>query len=235
MTRRNKCLWLKKCIKALIWVWDNFVYPQELGYCGKNTILQYPMKIYNPSNVYIYENVRITHGLKIINSPVEKVIIKKYSVLAADCTIITNNHKSTVTIPQFILSASHVNDKSADVVIGEDVWIGANVTILAGVHIGRGCVVGANSLVTKDFPPYSVVQGSPARIVKKTFSNEQILIHEKVLYSQDERMNVRDLEELNQEYLGELDFYGVAGEFSRQDIMSINKTKEYLHFIAPQL
>ena len=92
--KKNKITWLKKCKKALVWIWNSFPLPQELGYCGKNTILLYPLRIYSPASVYIEENVKITHGLTIINSPTEKVVIKKYAVLAANCTIITNNHRN---------------------------------------------------------------------------------------------------------------------------------------------
>ena len=92
--KKNKITWLKKCKKALVWIWNSFPLPQELGYCGKNTILLYPLRIYSPASVYIEENVKITHGLTIINSPTEKVVIKKYAVLAANCTIITNNQQS---------------------------------------------------------------------------------------------------------------------------------------------
>ncbi|KXT46364.1 DapH/DapD/GlmU-related protein [Bacteroides intestinalis] len=52
------------------------------------------------------------------------------------------------------------------VVIEDKVWIGINATILSGVHIGYGAIVGANSVVTKDVPPMTVVAGNPARIIK---------------------------------------------------------------------
>lgn len=50
--------------------------------------------------------------------------------------------------------------------IGDNVWIGDKVTILSGVSIGQCAIIGANSVVTKDVPPYSVVGGSPARVIK---------------------------------------------------------------------
>jgi len=56
-------------------------------------------------------------------------------------------------------------DKGRPVRIGEDCWFGINVVVLAGVTIGKGCVVGANSVVTKNIAPYSVVAGTPAKIL----------------------------------------------------------------------
>lgn len=58
--------------------------------------------------------------------------------------------------------------------IGNDVWIGANVTILRGVHIGDGAVIGANTLVNKDIPPYAIVVGCPARVIKYRFEETVI-------------------------------------------------------------
>ncbi|MFC4892103.1 CatB-related O-acetyltransferase [Pseudofrancisella aestuarii] len=60
------------------------------------------------------------------------------------------------------------------IVIEDDVWIGLDVVILSGVTIGKGSVIGAGSVVAKDIPPYSIVVGNPATIVKKRFSEEII-------------------------------------------------------------
>lgn len=54
--------------------------------------------------------------------------------------------------------------------IGEDCWFGTNVVIMPGVDIGRGCVIGANSTVTRDIPPYSIAAGSPARVLRARLS-----------------------------------------------------------------
>ncbi len=59
-------------------------------------------------------------------------------------------------------------------IIGNDVWIGTNVTILNGLDIGDGAVIGANTIVTADVPPYSIVVGNPGRVVKFRFSAEII-------------------------------------------------------------
>lgn len=58
--------------------------------------------------------------------------------------------------------------------IGNDVWIGMGVTILSGVNIGDGSVVAAQSVVTKDVPPYTIVAGNPAKIIKYRFDQETI-------------------------------------------------------------
>jgi len=57
-------------------------------------------------------------------------------------------------------------ERSQAVVIGDDCWIGINVVVLPGITIGRGCVIGANSVVSKDLPPYSVAAGVPTRLLR---------------------------------------------------------------------
>lgn len=60
--------------------------------------------------------------------------------------------------------------------IGSDVWIGAGAQIMAGVTIGDGCVIGAGAIVLKDVPPYSIVVGCPAKVIKKRFDDNIIEI-----------------------------------------------------------
>ena len=57
-------------------------------------------------------------------------------------------------------------DNVGEVVIDDGAWLGQNVVVTSGVRIGRGAAVGANAVVTKDVPDYSLAVGSPARVVK---------------------------------------------------------------------
>lgn len=192
-----------------MFMWANHVFTTANEINGsKKAILEWPVFIENPKSVYMEDYSRLRHYCTIINAPTEKVIIKKYSVIARGCTIITNSHRNTVGLPQILLSASHINDKSGDVIINEDVWIGANATIMPGVNIGRGSIVGACSVVTKDVPPYALVVGSPAKIVAKIFSLEDVLRHETKLYSNEQRYSEMYLKELFDGIYKDLNVYG---------------------------
>ncbi|WP_275666539.1 CatB-related O-acetyltransferase [Laribacter hongkongensis] len=73
---------------------------------------------------------------------------------------------------QNLLSINGCGVSKGDVVIGNDVWIGSYAFIMSGVNIGDGAVIAANAVVTKDVPPYAIVAGNPARVVKFRFSHE---------------------------------------------------------------
>lgn len=70
--------------------------------------------------------------------------------------------------------SEHPLPQSKGIVIGNDVWIGHSALVLAGVTIGHGAVVGAGSVVTKDVPPYAVVAGNPARLIRYRFAQETV-------------------------------------------------------------
>ena len=70
--------------------------------------------------------------------------------------------------------------RKGNTVIGNDVWIGQHVTVLPGVHIGDGAIIGANSVVTKDVPAYTIAGGNPCRVIRKRFSEELIAYLEEI-------------------------------------------------------
>lgn len=61
-----------------------------------------------------------------------------------------------------------------DIVVGDDAWIGYGATVLSGVHIGQGAVVAAGAVVTHDVPPYAIVGGVPAKLIRYRFSEEVV-------------------------------------------------------------
>jgi len=81
---------------------------------------------------------------------------------------------SKIFTQQFPYPRQLVNTTKGDVIIGNDVWLGSGCTIMSGVKIGDGSVIGANSTVTRDVEPYSMVAGSPAKLIRKRFDEDTI-------------------------------------------------------------
>jgi len=71
-------------------------------------------------------------------------------------------------------SIKHETISKGDVVIGNDVWLGYKSLILSGISIGDGAVIAAGSIITKDVPPYAIVGGNPAKIIRYRFSDDII-------------------------------------------------------------
>ena len=207
----------------------------DLGSSGKNSVIGYPIYITSAKALHMAENSVLRRGASIQNNKNEHVYIGKYSVISINVTIVTNNHRSTVGIPQCLLGASHINDTTKDLHIGEDVWVGTNATILAGGDLGRGCIVGACSTVTKPVPPYALVVGSPARIVGVKFSIDQILEHEKALYPEKERFSREYLEKLFAKYYEGMTVFGVQTELTEEDLQKLEKAKKKRNYIEPKL
>ncbi|WP_193073093.1 type B chloramphenicol O-acetyltransferase [Pseudomonas sp. FME51] len=67
-------------------------------------------------------------------------------------------------------------EKVGDTVIGSDVWIGSEAMILPGIKVGHGAVIGSRALVTRDVAPYEIVGGNPAKLLKKRFTDDEIVM-----------------------------------------------------------
>jgi acetyltransferase-like isoleucine patch superfamily enzyme len=108
--------------------------------------------------------------------------IGKYCSISRNVTIfLGSEHRidwvSTYPFPVIWEDAKSITghpSTKGDVIIGNDVWIGYEVTILSGVHIGDGAAIGACSVVTKDVPPYAIVAGNPARVLRYRFDEGTI-------------------------------------------------------------
>ncbi|TXJ15549.1 Vat family streptogramin A O-acetyltransferase [Brachyspira aalborgi] len=125
----------------------------------------------------------VTHHYDFIG---DKLIIGKFCAIAKGIEFIMNgaNHRinAITTYPFNIMkngwekSAPSLSDLKlkGNTIIGNDVWIGQNVTVLPAVHIGDGAIIGANSVVAKDIPPYSVAVGNPCEVKRKRFDEDLI-------------------------------------------------------------
>lgn len=219
----------------IISCWNNFkINSIKLGYRAQNTMLSGPSIIIGGQNVFLYDYTRL-QGNHTILSYSAKFVMKKYSAASVGLTVVTGNHIPTVGIPQYMLGASHLNDKEEDVIIDEDVWIGTGVTLLTGAHLGRGSVVGAKSLITAKsiVPPYAVVVGSPARIVAVKFTLDQILKHEEKLYAPEERYSRNELEEIFQTYFEGKRTMGVDYNLSEAEECEYRKLMDSKNFKYP--
>ena len=125
-------------------------------------------------NTYIGRNCifQSTHGEIIIGSNV---------MFGPSVQIHGGNHEINV-MGTLMKDVRKQPESDGKVIISDDVWIGSCAIILKGVTIGRGAVIGAGSIVTKDVPPYAIVAGNPAKILKYRFTPEQIKTHEEILY-----------------------------------------------------
>lgn len=185
---------LKSFIKfrdCFSFVYDSLLsicYKSAFGACGKNVLLKPSTSIFKGlHNINISDDVRIARYATIY-STVAKVFIGPKVGIAPYLKIITGNHRTNV-VGHFMFDGDYEKkpDDDKDVILEGDHWIGINVTILSGVTIGRGSVIAAGSVVTKSVPPYSIVGGVPAKVLKPRFSIEEILEHERILYPPEKR------------------------------------------------
>lgn len=108
-----------------------------------------------------------------------KLEIGNFCSIAGEVTFILQsdhplNKVSTFPFRTWYLHTDHEAISKGDIIIGDDVWIGYRCTILSGVSIGQGAVIAAGAVVTKDVPPYAIVAGVPARVIKYRFSRDII-------------------------------------------------------------
>lgn len=111
----------------------------------------------------------------------ERLIIGKFTQIARGCYFITSsaNHPMSgfTTYPFRIFKPETFGYKDLpfkDTVVGHDVWIGHNAAIMPGVTIGHGAIIGANAVVANDVPPYAVVGGNPARLIRMRYPDDVI-------------------------------------------------------------
>lgn len=172
----------------------------KIGAIGDKSWIMYPYNSSCPRKMIIGNNCTIGPCSNFIINPIGeegRFIFMDNSASADGLTVITNTHNRELRHLFKEGTKGHLKDEDKDVIVEEDVWIGANVTLCIGVRLGRGSSIGAGSVVRSNVPPYSVVMGNPAKVVGFAFSPEEIIEHEKSLYSEDKRLS---LDTLNRNY-----------------------------------
>lgn len=190
----GKILWCIYIKKELIFL-DIFQSYIRGRFCsvGKNFQMHYTTKLHLPQNVQIGENLISGERLKLRTftewegqkyNP--QIKIGNNVNIQTDCHISAINSvviEDNVLIASFVYISDHAHGNceysellippimrglysKGEVRIGKNVWIGEKSTILPGVTIGEGSIIGANSVVTKDIPAYSIACGVPAKVIK---------------------------------------------------------------------
>jgi len=109
------------------------------------------------------------------NCSITKTNIGNYCSIANNVSIGQGEHcTSRISTNSLFYEDAYEELTSKDCTIGNDVWIGVDAIILRGLVIGDGAIVGANSVVTKNIPPFAIVVGSPAKIIRYRFDNLKI-------------------------------------------------------------
>lgn len=137
-------------------------------------------------------------GLNVLNfDGTTQVRIGNYCSIGPEVLFVPSADHYTDRISTFPFHAKCISPNAlegigkGDIVVEDDVWIGCRATVLSGVHIGQGAVVAAGAVVTGDVPPYAIVGGVPAKVIKYRFEPEMIEELLKIDYSRLDRSMIQ--------------------------------------------
>ena len=145
--------------------------------CGKNVYVGHNCH-FNCKSISVGNNVSIGQNCVFISAH-GGIIIGDNVMFGPGVNIHGGDHIYNV-VGKYMNENVKTNSDGS-VVIKDDVWIGANAIILKKVTLGRGSIIGAGAIVTKDVEPYSIVAGNPAKIIGYRFNKDEIIKHENML------------------------------------------------------
>lgn len=143
---------------------------------------------FDPRGVYSYQNISVGDHVNLGYRPIliasrSRILIGNHVMFGLQVTIRGGNHRIDL-LGRYMCSICDDEKRPEDdpgVIIEDDVWIGTRAIILAGCTVGRGAVVAAGAVVTKSVPPYAIVGGNPASVLRMRWSETEIVEHERLL------------------------------------------------------
>ena len=166
--------------KVKVQVWRTVI-KSSFAECGKNVYLEYG-SIFKPEVIHVGNDVSIGAYCR-IQGIKGHIYIGNHIMIASFVTMSSGNHRTDIVgrYMKSVKTEEQLPENNQDIVIEDDVWIGTKAVILKGVRIGRGSVIGAGAVVTRDVPPYSIYTGVPESKIRRRFTDAQIEEHENIL------------------------------------------------------
>lgn len=164
------------------------LYKKRMGKCGHDVYFSPVDSTIYYKNIYLGNNVYIGDHADFVSTR-SKIIIQDHVIFGPHVSIRGGDHRTDV-VGRFVdevKDCDKVPENDKDVIFEGDNWIGMNTTILKGVTVGRGCIIAAGAVVVKSTPPYSIVGGVPAKVLKMRFSESEIKKHEDIIYSNKQK------------------------------------------------
>ena len=168
----------QKCKRTMYRFFCSPIIKHSLASCGRGVYIPSGCFFLGIQNVSIGNNVSLSEGTTILSTRA-KVIIGNDVMFGPNVTIISGNHRVDL-VGRTMISVKDeekLEENDQDIIIEGDNWLSANCTILKGVTIGFGSVVAAGAVVTKSIPPYSIVGGVPAKVIRRRFSDDDLKLH----------------------------------------------------------
>ena len=156
--------------------------------CGKNVTIGRRVRAMGWENISALDDVSIGQDCLFMCTRAQ-IILGNHIMFGQNVTVITGGHRIDVIDKYMreVRSEEKREEGGKSIIFDGDNWIGANSIILRGVHIGKGAVIAAGAVVTKNVEPYTIVGGVPARKIKDRFSVKELARH---ISKMEERKNV---------------------------------------------